>query len=132
MDVTPHRLILQVYIIGHVPPGFFEKKRHKPWFTAKFNERYLELIQKHHSVIVGQFFGHHHTDSFRMFYNSEGTVIFRLLSWQHTCFRRVSLNFVSHFLPIGYNMTHLPYLQSSVLAHNVDITQTFIFLYKST
>ncbi|KAK2909997.1 acid sphingomyelinase-like phosphodiesterase 3b [Channa argus] len=65
----------KVYIIGHVPPGVFEKKRNKPWFTSKFNQRYLELIRKHHSVLLGQFFGHHHTDSFRMFYNSEGSPI---------------------------------------------------------
>ncbi|XP_041844522.1 acid sphingomyelinase-like phosphodiesterase 3b [Melanotaenia boesemani] len=65
----------KVYIIGHVPPGFFEKKRNKPWFTQKFNKRYLDLIEKHHSVINGQFFGHHHTDSFRMFYNANGSPI---------------------------------------------------------
>uniref|UniRef100_A0A3P8S8U9 Sphingomyelin phosphodiesterase acid like 3B n=1 Tax=Amphiprion percula TaxID=161767 RepID=A0A3P8S8U9_AMPPE len=65
----------KVYIIGHVPPGFFEKKRSKPWFTPKFNKQYLDLIDKHHSVIAGQFFGHHHTDSFRMFYNTEGSPI---------------------------------------------------------
>ncbi|KAM7383165.1 hypothetical protein PAMP_002843 [Pampus punctatissimus] len=65
----------KVYIIGHIPPGVFEKKRSKWWFTPKFNKKYLELIQKHHSVILGQFFGHHHTDSFRMFYNSEGSPI---------------------------------------------------------
>uniref|UniRef100_A0A8C7YAV9 Acid sphingomyelinase-like phosphodiesterase n=1 Tax=Oryzias sinensis TaxID=183150 RepID=A0A8C7YAV9_9TELE len=61
----------KVYIIGHVPPGFFEKKRSKPWFAPKFNRGYLDLIEKHHSVILGQFFGHHHTDSFRMFYNKD-------------------------------------------------------------
>lgn len=65
----------KVYIIGHVPPGFFEKKRNKPWFNKKFNEQYVKLIQKHHSVILGQFFGHHHTDSFRMIYNSDGSPI---------------------------------------------------------
>ncbi|XP_020365048.1 acid sphingomyelinase-like phosphodiesterase 3b [Oncorhynchus kisutch] len=65
----------KVYIIGHVPPGFFEKKRNMPWFRPNFNKRYLELIQKHHSLIIGQFFGHHHTDSFRMFYSSEGSPI---------------------------------------------------------
>ncbi|XP_037640761.1 acid sphingomyelinase-like phosphodiesterase 3b [Sebastes umbrosus] len=65
----------KVYIIGHVPPGFFEKKRSKPWFTSTFNKLYVDLIQKHHSVIYGQFFGHHHTDSFRMFYDSEGSPI---------------------------------------------------------
>ncbi|KAM8846628.1 acid sphingomyelinase-like phosphodiesterase 3b [Synchiropus picturatus] len=65
----------KVYIIGHVPPGFFEKKRSKAWFTLQFNKRYIQLIQKHHAVILGQFFGHHHTDSFRMFYDSNGTPI---------------------------------------------------------
>ncbi|XP_029928014.1 acid sphingomyelinase-like phosphodiesterase 3b [Myripristis murdjan] len=65
----------KVYIIGHAPPGFFEKKRSKAWFTPKFNNKYLELIQKHHSVIFGQFFSHHHTDSFRMFYNSQDSPI---------------------------------------------------------
>lgn len=70
--LTVHWFVYQVYIIGHVPPGVFEKKRSKPWYMPKFNKKYLELIQKHHSVILGQFFGHHHTDSFRMFYNSEG------------------------------------------------------------
>ncbi|XP_051812617.1 acid sphingomyelinase-like phosphodiesterase 3b isoform X2 [Acanthochromis polyacanthus] len=65
----------KVYIIGHVPPGFFEKKRSKPWFTPKFNKQYVDLIDRHHSVIAGQFFGHHHTDSFRMFYNTRGSPI---------------------------------------------------------
>ncbi|XP_012694248.2 acid sphingomyelinase-like phosphodiesterase 3b isoform X1 [Clupea harengus] len=62
----------KVYIVGHVPPGYFEKKRSKMWFRPNFNERYLELIQKHHAVIEGQFFGHHHTDCFRMFYSPDG------------------------------------------------------------
>uniref|UniRef100_A0A9L0T0B4 Sphingomyelin phosphodiesterase acid like 3B n=1 Tax=Equus caballus TaxID=9796 RepID=A0A9L0T0B4_HORSE len=62
-----------VYIIGHVPPGFFEKTRNKAWFREGFNEEYLKVVQKHHRVIAGQFFGHHHTDSFRMFYDDAGT-----------------------------------------------------------
>ncbi|XP_060703167.1 acid sphingomyelinase-like phosphodiesterase 3b [Hemiscyllium ocellatum] len=65
----------KVYIIGHVPPGFFEKKRWTSWFVEHFNNRYVEIIQKYHSVIAGQFFGHHHTDSFRMFYNHSGSPI---------------------------------------------------------
>ncbi|KAM6371216.1 acid sphingomyelinase-like phosphodiesterase 3b isoform 2-T2 [Pluvialis apricaria] len=64
-----------VYIIGHVPPGFFEKKRGKPWFRRGFNERYLKIVQKHHRVIAAQFFGHHHTDSFRMFYSDTGSPV---------------------------------------------------------
>ncbi|KAB1268860.1 Acid sphingomyelinase-like phosphodiesterase 3b [Camelus dromedarius] len=64
-----------VYIIGHVPPGFFEKTRNKAWFREGFNEEYLKVVRKHHQVIAGQFFGHHHTDSFRMFYNDAGAPI---------------------------------------------------------
>uniref|UniRef100_UPI00398EE317 acid sphingomyelinase-like phosphodiesterase 3b n=1 Tax=Pristiophorus japonicus TaxID=55135 RepID=UPI00398EE317 len=65
----------KVYIIGHVPPGFFEKKRGTSWFQHHFNKRYVEIVQKYHSVIAGQFFGHHHTDSFRMFYDHSGSPI---------------------------------------------------------
>ncbi|NWI88116.1 ASM3B phosphodiesterase, partial [Pitta sordida] len=65
----------RVYIVGHVPPGFFEKKRGKPWFRRGFNQRYLAIVQRHHRVIAAQFFGHHHTDSFRMFYSSTGSPI---------------------------------------------------------
>ncbi|XP_042636210.1 acid sphingomyelinase-like phosphodiesterase 3b [Orycteropus afer afer] len=64
-----------VYIIGHVPPGFFEKTRNKAWFRQAFNERYLDVVQKHHRVIAGQFFGHQHTDTFRMFYDATGAPI---------------------------------------------------------
>ncbi|XP_027549839.1 acid sphingomyelinase-like phosphodiesterase 3b isoform X2 [Neopelma chrysocephalum] len=64
-----------VYIVGHIPPGFFEKKRGKAWFRRGFNERYLGIVQRHHRVIAAQFFGHHHTDSFRMFYSDTGSPI---------------------------------------------------------
>ncbi|XP_073089577.1 acid sphingomyelinase-like phosphodiesterase 3b isoform X2 [Manis javanica] len=64
-----------VYIIGHVPPGFFEKKQNKAWFREGFNEEYLKVVQRHYRVIAGQFFGHHHTDSFRMFYDDAGAPI---------------------------------------------------------
>lgn len=59
--------------MGHIPPGFFEKKRGKAWFRHSFNQRYLRAVQRHHAVIAAQFFGHHHTDSFRMFYSDTGT-----------------------------------------------------------
>ncbi|XP_008573791.1 PREDICTED: acid sphingomyelinase-like phosphodiesterase 3b [Galeopterus variegatus] len=64
-----------VYIIGHLPPGFFEKTRNKAWFRESFNEEYLRVVRQHHGVLAGQFFGHHHTDSFRMFYDDAGAPI---------------------------------------------------------
>ncbi|XP_039596302.1 acid sphingomyelinase-like phosphodiesterase 3b [Polypterus senegalus] len=65
----------KVYIIGHVPPGMFEKKRDTFWFRPNYNKKYIEIIQKYHSAIAGQFFGHQHTDSFRMFYDNKGNPI---------------------------------------------------------
>lgn len=86
--LTVRMVSFQVYIIGHIPPGFFEKKRGKPWYRPTFNKLYLDLIQKHHPVISGQFFGHHHTDSFRMFYSSEGefTVCRTISNTSNPCF----------------------------------------------
>jgi hypothetical protein len=34
--------------------------------------RYLKLVRDYHSVIAGQFFGHFHSDSFRVFYEKMG------------------------------------------------------------
>uniref|UniRef100_UPI00358E2001 acid sphingomyelinase-like phosphodiesterase 3b n=1 Tax=Myxine glutinosa TaxID=7769 RepID=UPI00358E2001 len=64
----------KVYIIGHIPPGFFEKLRNQYWFRSHFNKHYIDVIQKHHKVISGQFFGHHHSDSFRIFFNSDTAI----------------------------------------------------------
>ncbi|CAH1253575.1 SMPDL3B [Branchiostoma lanceolatum] len=64
-----------VFIVGHLPPGFFELKRSQYWMYPNFNERYNELVRKHSAVIAGQFFGHHHTDSFRVFYDDEGSAV---------------------------------------------------------
>uniref|UniRef100_A0A8C9IEK7 Sphingomyelin phosphodiesterase acid like 3B n=1 Tax=Piliocolobus tephrosceles TaxID=591936 RepID=A0A8C9IEK7_9PRIM len=64
-----------VYIVGHVPPGFFEKTQNKAWFQEGFNEKYLTVLWKHGRAIAGQFFRHHHTDSFRMLYDDAGAPI---------------------------------------------------------
>lgn len=65
----------QVYIVGHIPPGSDERHiglRNHLTFTETNNGRYLHLIRKYSSIIQGQFFGHHHSDSFRIVYNDIG------------------------------------------------------------
>ena len=37
-----------------------------------YNARFISIVKKYASVISGQFFGHHHTDSYRMFYGDDG------------------------------------------------------------
>lgn len=68
----------QVYIVGHIPPGSDERDQaasltngHQ-FFSQKNNLRYLELVRKYSSIIQGQFFGHLHSDSFRIVYNDQG------------------------------------------------------------
>ncbi|XP_033107535.1 acid sphingomyelinase-like phosphodiesterase 3b isoform X2 [Anneissia japonica] len=64
-----------VVIVGHVPPGCFERSRGKCWFYPEFNAQYIEVIQQFHDVIAFQLFAHQHDDSFRLFYDDEGKAI---------------------------------------------------------
>nr|XP_022908691.1 acid sphingomyelinase-like phosphodiesterase 3b [Onthophagus taurus] len=66
-----------VYIVGHMPPGLDERQRgashHEHLaFTDHNNRKYLKLIRKYSSIIQAQFFGHLHSDSFRVIYNEKG------------------------------------------------------------
>lgn len=72
---------LQVYIVGHIPPGSDERQvgsqqNGHTTFSEKNNLRYLRLVRKYSNVILGQFFGHLHSDSFRIIYNEIGKVIY--------------------------------------------------------
>lgn len=60
----------QVFIIGHVPPGAFERAPGKKWFYPQFNKKYIEVILKHADVIAGHFLAHQHCDSFKIFYKN--------------------------------------------------------------
>ncbi|XP_058066171.1 uncharacterized protein LOC131215792 [Anopheles bellator] len=68
-----------VYIVGHIPPGSDERHigHMMPFghssFTEKNNARYLRLVKRYSSIIQGQFFGHLHSDSFRVVYNEVGS-----------------------------------------------------------
>lgn len=70
----------QVYIVGHIPPGSDERQvgslpNGHTTFSEKNNLRYLRLVRKYSTIILGQFFGHLHSDSFRIIYNEMGKVI---------------------------------------------------------
>ena len=79
-------------IFGHAPPGVFEgawrgagthwlqrtqNLRYPHPTSARANPeagvygRYSRLVEEYSDVIVGQFFGHQNTDTFRVFYNSK-------------------------------------------------------------
>ena len=74
-------------IFGHSPPGKYERAtqfgstgestvnrvhRGQHWLQEKYNRRYLEFVRRYHDVIAGQFFGHQHSDTFRIFRDKQG------------------------------------------------------------
>ncbi|XP_078611064.1 acid sphingomyelinase-like phosphodiesterase 3b [Branchiostoma floridae x Branchiostoma japonicum] len=69
----------KVFLIGHVPPGFFERSKGKSWFYPEYNKRYLQIIARYADVIKGQFFAHQHLDSFRLFYDDQGRAVNSML-----------------------------------------------------
>lgn len=74
---NPPQRRTQVYIVGHIPPGSDERQTTSlpnghTTFSEKNNLRYLRLVRKYSNIILGQFFGHLHSDSFRIIYNENG------------------------------------------------------------
>ncbi|XP_073978729.1 acid sphingomyelinase-like phosphodiesterase 3b [Rhodnius prolixus] len=66
-----------VYLVGHVAPGFDERQGAPPRLTLapEHNDRYLRLIQRYSDIITGQFFGHLHSDTFRLIYDNIGVPV---------------------------------------------------------
>lgn len=80
----------QVYIVGHMPPGSDERQlgiqmNGHTTFSSENNLRYLQLVRKYSSIISGQFFGHLHSDSFRIIYNDNGKHTFSIY-WEFSFF----------------------------------------------
>lgn len=54
----------KVHVLGHIDPGSSDCL--KPW-----SWNYYKIVNRYESTIVGQFFGHDHSDTFKMFYDEE-------------------------------------------------------------
>ncbi|XP_033340709.1 acid sphingomyelinase-like phosphodiesterase 3b [Megalopta genalis] len=61
-----------VYIVGHTPPGVDERDSGAAAFSESHNNRYLQLVRQNADIIGGQFFGHWHSDTFRVVYTDGG------------------------------------------------------------
>lgn len=92
----------RVYIVGHIPPGTFERYQQETkgfhWYQPRYNEAFIQLIQEHADVIEAQFFAHHHTDSFRLFFDEDRVpVSYQLLApgvtpWRSTLSEETGAN----------------------------------------
>ncbi len=47
-------------------------------YHVYFNFRYNRIVQKYSDVIVGQYFGHQNTDTFRIFRDARSKYLYRL------------------------------------------------------
>lgn len=79
-----------------MPPGSDERQigiipNGHTTYSEKNNLRYLRLIRKYSSIIQGQFFGHLHSDSFRIVYNDMGKA-----------FPSIALSFFSNCFPLSF------------------------------
>ncbi|EEB18824.1 conserved hypothetical protein [Pediculus humanus corporis] len=69
-----------VYLVGHIPPGVDERQGgglppSQFAYQHRFNRKYLQLVRKYSETIVGQFFGHLHSDTFRIVYSDTGVPV---------------------------------------------------------
>ncbi|XP_014673124.1 PREDICTED: uncharacterized protein LOC106813494 [Priapulus caudatus] len=83
VPVGPHFVLSKIlyrrpgkaFIIGHIPPGYADWQLDAGALYPRFNERFLNMIGRYRHVIAGQFYGHWHTDSFRLFRDEFGEVV---------------------------------------------------------
>ncbi|XP_076678490.1 cyclic GMP-AMP phosphodiesterase SMPDL3A isoform X2 [Andrena cerasifolii] len=61
-----------VYIVGHTPPGVDDRVSGAASLSERHNAKYLKLVALHSDIIRGQFFGHWHSDTFRVVYSDTG------------------------------------------------------------
>ncbi|XP_076395443.1 cyclic GMP-AMP phosphodiesterase SMPDL3A [Megachile rotundata] len=64
-----------VYIVGHTPPGVDDRENGAAAFSERHNTKYLRLIRLYSDIIRGQFFGHWHSDTFRVVYSDTGSPV---------------------------------------------------------
>ncbi|KAL3125098.1 hypothetical protein niasHT_000370 [Heterodera trifolii] len=73
-----------VHILGHVPPGAFEEysvnKLEMEQIPQKYNQKLVDLLVEYAPQIGWIFFGHYHTDTFRVIKNSDGKAVQRFFT----------------------------------------------------
>ncbi|XP_054258449.1 acid sphingomyelinase-like phosphodiesterase 3b [Macrosteles quadrilineatus] len=69
-----YRLKETIYLVGHMAPGTDERlgSPSRTSMAPRHNSRYLRLVRRYADIITGQFFGHLHSDTFRVVYNEAG------------------------------------------------------------
>lgn len=60
----------KVYVVGHIPPAIGSYRHHQLWHES-YARRYFEILDEFYTVLAGEFFGHLHSDEFRLIHLDE-------------------------------------------------------------
>ncbi|KAH3767212.1 hypothetical protein Pelo_921 [Pelomyxa schiedti] len=66
----------QVLIVGHAPPGSKNPYDDYRLWTADYENEYFRIVTEYPDVIMGQIFGHLHSDAFRLVPSVDSQVVF--------------------------------------------------------
>ncbi|XP_014603007.1 PREDICTED: acid sphingomyelinase-like phosphodiesterase 3b isoform X2 [Polistes canadensis] len=64
-----------VFIVGHTPPGEDDRESGAATLNERHNAKYLQVVRQNADIIRGQFFGHWHSDTFRVIYSDTGNPV---------------------------------------------------------
>ncbi|KAL7530139.1 hypothetical protein ACHAXR_003328 [Thalassiosira sp. AJA248-18] len=56
----------QAIIVGHIPPAVGSYHRHTQLWKESYIDTYYEIVKEFDGVVIGQLFGHLHSDEFRV------------------------------------------------------------------
>ncbi|RXG71911.1 Acid sphingomyelinase-like phosphodiesterase 3b [Armadillidium vulgare] len=57
----------KVLIAAHAPPGYWERSPKISFLNDSYNDEFVDILNEFGEQIIGQIYGHEHTDSFRIF-----------------------------------------------------------------
>jgi len=82
--------------VGHIPPGICGRCGYISWMRPSFNEKFVGLLRRHHSVIAAAIFGHEHTDAFHVIYdnNRKSSSVFFAIALLSLCESEVLVCFI--------------------------------------
>ena len=75
-------VLLQVFVIAHVPVGYLPFARNTTAVRESHNERLVAIFRKYSDVVAGHFYGHTHRDSVMVLLDQQGKTLVTLIEPQ--------------------------------------------------
>ncbi|GBN52754.1 Acid sphingomyelinase-like phosphodiesterase 3b [Araneus ventricosus] len=106
----------KVFIIGHVPPGFYNRclpgEKCDPTFHLPHLESYMNILHKYSPIIAGQLYGHLHVDMFQIYQYNTG--VFRGSSLLASSVTPGHNNKVRNTIPVNPSVRLIHYSRTDI------------------